>query len=222
MPRDEPDSRCLRFAPLAWLKWQFLCHAGPTEVAVFGRSDPDDLLCVEDVLVVRQRATAVTVAMDDEAVAELFDELVDLGHSPREFARVWLHTHPGASVVPSRTDEATFARDFGGCDWAVMAILGRTGRASARLQFTAGPGGSVELAVAVDWSCWPAQAAGPGPMLDELVAGWQAEYESLVEPMEPARPPAGRSSRPDEGQHFGARQDLLDDPFESGGRHVFE
>ena len=135
-------AKSLRFTPLAWLKWQFLCHAGPTEVAGFGLSAADDLLLVEDVLVCRQRATSVTVAFNDHAVADMFDTMVDVGIRPERFARIWLHTHPGASVEPSHTDEMTFRRVFGNCDWAVMAILGRTGRTSSRLRFSAGPGWS--------------------------------------------------------------------------------
>ena len=146
MPGDARGARRLVFAPLAWLKLQYLCHAGPTEVAGFGLSAEHDPLYLEDVLVVRQRATPVAVAFDDAAVADLFDTMA----SPARFARVWLHTHPGASVIPSATDEATFAGAFGGCDWAAMAILGRTGRTSVRLRFNAGPGGSVDLPAAVD------------------------------------------------------------------------
>ena len=36
MPDEEVPVRPLVFAPLAWLKLQFLCHAGPTEVGGFG------------------------------------------------------------------------------------------------------------------------------------------------------------------------------------------
>src|SRR4051794_26360119 len=149
-----PRTRRLTFSPLAWLKLQFLCHAGPTEVAAFGLASPDDPLTLDDILVVRQRCTPVTVAFDDEAVADLFDRMVDDKIEPSRFARIWLHTHPGASVEPSGTDEATFHRVFGGCDWAVMAILGRTGNTYARLRFNAGPGGSLTLPVHVDWTDW--------------------------------------------------------------------
>ena len=46
--RDERGrTRSLVFSPLAWLKLQFLCHAGPTEVGGFGLSHADDLLYVE-------------------------------------------------------------------------------------------------------------------------------------------------------------------------------
>jgi len=164
--------RRLTFSPLAWLKLQFMCHAGPTEVAAFGLATAHDQLYLEDILVVRQRCTPVTVAFDDEAVADLFDRMVDAGIPPERFARVWLHTHPGASVEPSGTDEQTFHRVFGGCDWAVMAILGRTGTTSARLTFNTGPGGSLNLPVQVDWSEWPEVL----PLLAGLFADWERDY----------------------------------------------
>src|SRR5713226_2900380 len=180
MKRDD-GARALHFAPAAWLKWQFLCHAGPTEVAGFGLSALADPLYLEDVLVVRQRCTPVTVALDDEAVADLFDRMADVGVPPTRFARVWLHTHPGASAAPSHLDEETFARAFGHCDWAVMAILGRTGKTFARIRFAAGPGGAFDLPTRVDWSAWPACATATDSPLLDLTADWKREYESLIE-----------------------------------------
>jgi proteasome lid subunit RPN8/RPN11 len=51
---------------------------GPTEVGGFGIS-ADDLFFVTDLQMVRQRTTSVTVAFDDEAVADFFDRQVDAG-----------------------------------------------------------------------------------------------------------------------------------------------
>lgn len=181
VPVDRAGPGRLVFAPPAWLKLQYLCHAGPTEVAGFGLSAEHDPLYLEDVLVVRQRATPVTVALDDAAVADLFDEMADAGVPPARFARIWVHTHPGASVTPSVTDEATFGRVFGGCDWAVMAILGRTGRTSARLRFAAGPGAAVALRTAVDWAAWPAAVDDPHRSLADRLADWREEYAARVE-----------------------------------------
>ena len=174
-------ARKLRFAPLAWLKWQYLCHAGPTEVAGFGLSSVHDPLYVEDILVIGQRATAVTVAFDDAAIADLFDRMTDQGIAPHRFARIWLHSHPGASASPSGVDEATFARVFGPCDWSVMAILSRTSVTYGRLQFNAGPGGSVELPVVSDWQAWPRYLATS--VLDSVTTSWQREYEQCVKPV---------------------------------------
>lgn len=185
MPLDRIPTRPLVFAPLAWLKFQFLCHAGPTEVAALGLSHPEDPLYLDDVLVVRQRATLATVALDDGAVADLFDDMADAGIPPRRFARIWLHTHPGSSVVPSDTDEQTFDRVFGSCDWAIMAILGRTGRTSARLRFPAGPGAALEIPTAVDWFRWPETTAEVD--LAAHIARWQLEFDTLVEIPPPPR-----------------------------------
>src|SRR5947209_14095353 len=55
-----------------------------------------------------------------------------LFRSLEQFARLFMHTHPGNSPQPSATDEETFARVFGRCDWAVMFILARD-RKSTRL-----------------------------------------------------------------------------------------
>ena len=182
MPRD-PDKPRLTFEPRAWLKWLFLAHAGPTEIGAFGLSAEDDPLRVEDLIVVKQSASAVTVAFDDTAVAELFDAMADAGIPPKRFARIWLHTHPGASVTPSSVDEETFTRVFGSCDWAVMGILGKTGRVSARLRFGAGPGGALEIPFEVDWSLWPDYATSRHLADDTDL--WLTEFAQLVEPTRP-------------------------------------
>jgi hypothetical protein len=93
-----------------------------------------------------------------------------------------LPDHPGESAEPSGTDEQTFGRVFGGCDWAVMFILGRTGRTSARLSFSAGPGGSLALPVAVDWSVWPALAADEGRPWASRTAEWLEEFHGNIQP----------------------------------------
>jgi proteasome lid subunit RPN8/RPN11 len=112
----------LVFAPLAWLKLQYFCHRGETEVAGFGITAPGQPLYIEEFVTLPQDTTAVSVAFRDDAVADFFDRCVDRKLPRERFARIWLHTHPGASVTPSATDEETYARVFGRCDWAVMAI----------------------------------------------------------------------------------------------------
>jgi hypothetical protein len=182
MPPDRGRPR-LRFSPRAWLKFLYLCHAGPTEVAAFGLTREADPLLVDDLLVVKQWVTAATVAFDDAAVADLFDRMADQGYSPGRFGRIWLHTHPGSSVTPSRVDEATFDRVFGSCNWAVMGILGRTGRTYTRLRFSVGPGAAMVIPTAVEWADWPVYAQSP--QFQEDLGSWQTEYDRLVEPVMP-------------------------------------
>jgi len=49
------------------------------------------------------------------------------------------------------TDEQTFARVFGSCNWSVMCIVAQDGGTFARLRFNAGPGGEVKIPVCVDY-----------------------------------------------------------------------
>jgi proteasome lid subunit RPN8/RPN11 len=194
-PRSERPL-ALTFAPLAWLKLQFFCHQASTEIGGFGISAENDPLSIEQFQTVKQQATSVTVAFDDAAVADFFDDCVDRGLSPSRFARVWLHTHPGASVDPSLTDQDTFYRVFGSCDWSVMFILGRTGRTYARLAFSAGPGGSLMLPVQVDWSRWPGEVKS-GSLAHELES-WRAEFAANIQPLgqRQATPSPSRTAPP--------------------------
>lgn len=116
----------------------------------FGITAADDLLLVEDVVMPRQTCDWASVQFDDDSVADLFDRQVDLGRSPEQFGRIWIHTHPGTSAAPSTTDVETFGRVFGRASWAVMFILAKQGATSARLRFNVGPGGQLELPVGID------------------------------------------------------------------------
>ena len=108
---------------------------------------------------------------DDEAVADYFDDRVDAGLKPERFARIWLHTHPGDSPLPSGTDEETFSRAFGGCQWAAMMVLASDGAAYARLRFNVGPGGEAEIPVEVDFA---------RPFAGSDAEAWEAEYRANV------------------------------------------
>lgn len=145
---------------------------GDSEIGGFGISDPNDLMLVRDLALVRQRCDWASVEFDDQAVGEYFDEQIDQGRRPAEFGRVWVHTHPGQSPQPSMTDEETLERVFGRCDWAVMFILARGGQTYARLRFGVGPGGDVVIPVEVDFG---ARFTGSDPDL------WRAEYDACVE-----------------------------------------
>ena len=175
---------CLTFAPLAWLKLLFFCHSGASEIAGFGITAKDDLLYVEDFVTVCQHSSAVTVALDDQAVADFSDRCVDAGLPPERYLRVWCHTHPGSSAQPSYTDEETFARVFGTCDWAVMFILSRTANTFARLSLNVGPGAETSLPVSVDWAAWPAVISDPRFSMASLLADWQKEFATNIHPVQ--------------------------------------
>ncbi|MCY2927954.1 MAG: hypothetical protein NTV86_00380 [Planctomycetota bacterium] len=167
------SSPVLRFAPTAWAKLLYFRDRGPTEIGGFAVTAPDDLLYVEQFVTVKQGVTAASISFDDEAVADFFDGQVDAGRRPEQFARIWLHSHPGECASPSSVDEETFARAFGGCQWALMFIVGQTGKTTARLRFNVGPGAHVAVPVEVDYS----RAFGPSDL-----EAWEAEYQANIHP----------------------------------------
>ena len=177
--RRKPANR-LVFSPLAWLKLMFFLHAGDTEIGGFAISSEHDPLYIEQFVTLDQTVSCVTVHFADDAVADHFDRCVDAGLKPERFARIWCHTHPGESPEPSGTDEQTFARVFGPCDWSVMFIVGRTGRTYCRLAFSAGPSANLLLPVVVDWAAWPEEILTAD--LDEQMAQWTSEYENHIHP----------------------------------------
>jgi proteasome lid subunit RPN8/RPN11 len=161
----------LRFTPTAWAKLIYLRDCGDTEVGGFGIAETDDPLLITDVQLVKQECSFVTVAFDDAAVADFFDEQVDRGLKPSQFARCWIHTHPGKSPEPSSVDEETFARVFGHTEWALMFILARGGETYARLEFHVGPAAPLKLDVEIDY-------ARPFDASDH--EAWQAEHQATV------------------------------------------
>ena len=161
----------LRFSPTAWAKLLYFRDKADNEVGGFGITEPDDLLFVKDFVTVKQHVTVVSVSFVDESVADFFDVQVDLGRKPEQFARIWCHTHPGSSPGPSMTDDDTFQRVFGNCQWSVMFILAEANKTYARLSFNVGPGGQVLIPVMVDYG----YEFGPSDQ-----QAWDAEYKSNV------------------------------------------
>lgn len=165
----------LRFSPTAWAKLLYFRDKSDNEIGGFGITETDDLLCVREFVTVKQQVTAVSVKFDDEAVANFFEDQVDLGRKPEQFARIWLHSHPGSSPQPSIIDEETFERVFGGCQWAVMFVVAQNNKTYTKLSFNVGPGGQVLIPVGIDYS------QDFGPTNQEL---WDTEYASNVKTSE--------------------------------------
>jgi proteasome lid subunit RPN8/RPN11 len=169
---NRPNAATLRFSPYAWAKFKYLRDKGSTEVAAFGISELDDPLAMIDILMIKQEASAAHVEFDDEAVSHFFEDQHELGRKPAQFARVWLHTHPGNCATPSGTDENTFTRVFGGCDWAVMAILARGGDLTARLRYNKSVRAEFQIKVEVDYSL---------PFGASDHEAWDKEYDNTLE-----------------------------------------
>jgi len=165
----------LRFTPTAWAKLLYLRDIGETEVGGFGVC-PNELLLVEDIRLISQTCSYTTVSFADDAVANYFDEQVDQGLRPEQFARVWIHTHPGASSEPSQTDEKTFSRVFGQSNWAVMFILACGGSTYTRLRFNQGPTAELRLSTEFDFQ---------QPFGRSDFEAWEQEYFENVSQIDP-------------------------------------
>ena len=162
----------LKFSPYAWAKLDWFCHHGPTEIAGFGITDAKNPAYVKDFTTIKQVADICYFKFDASATADFFDQQVDAGRNPCEFARIWLHTHPGDSPQPSGTDERVFAEVFGKCDWAIMFILARGGKTYCRLKFNTGPGGIIEAPVVIDYS---------KPFQGSDFEAWKKEYDTNIQ-----------------------------------------
>ena len=167
----KPTRPTLRFSPYAWAKLLYLRDAGPTEVGGFGTTQPDDLLFVNDLVLIEQHCTEVTVAFEDHAVADFFEDQIDCGYRPEQFGRIWIHTHPGDSPQPSSVDVETFDRVFGNCDWAVMFIIAKGGKTYAELYWRHGGPAALRMHVDVDYS---------HPFASSDQQAWDAEYRNCV------------------------------------------
>ena len=168
---EKKNHLVLRFNPTTWAKLAYLRDKTDNEVGGFAITEPDNLLSVKEFVTVKQEVTSISVKFDDIAVADFFEAQVDLGRKPEQFARIWLHTHPGDSPEPSGTDEATFARVFGKCQWAVMFILAQNNKTYAKISFNVGPTGEILIPAEVDYS----QDFGPS---DHKL--WDEEYLTNV------------------------------------------
>lgn len=192
----------LRFTPYAWSKLLYLRDLGQTEVGGFGISSEHDLFLIEDLRLIQQNCTAMTVAFEDEAVADFFDEQIDAGRQPEHFGRVWVHTHPGNSAEPSGTDEETFARVFDSAAWSVMFILAQGGETYARLKFGCGPGAELFVPVAIAWHA---------PFAGSDQDAWEQEYDHCVRPIVSSPIPSPNQLSPEDRAFLEANPDVLDE-----------
>ncbi len=165
----------LRFSPTAWAKLLYFRDKSDNEVGGFGITVPDDLLFVKEFVTVKQEVTPVSVKFDDESVANYFEDQVDLGRKPEQFARILLHSHPGDSPEPSIIDEETFERVFGNCQWAVLFVVAQDNKTYAKLSFNVGPGGQILIPVGIDYS------QDFGASNQEL---WDTEYTANIKAAE--------------------------------------
>lgn len=143
----------LTFTSYAWLKLLFLLHhIHDTECGCYGVTSLDDPLTVLDLYIPTQEVTTAFVSFTED-LAETTDNFLDRNVQPRQWQRIWIHTHPGNSASPSSKDVETFDQLMSGCDYSIMFILARDESWSCRLRTRLGPYSITrELPLFVDWN----------------------------------------------------------------------
>lgn len=118
--------------------------------------------------------------MLDDALADYYEEMAAEGLEIRQFGRVWIHTHPQISADPSLVDERTFSERFGDMDWAVMAIISKTGDHYARLKINDSDIPTEQtITWKVDWDALNAKLRAPFANTD--FGAWADELDYKVE-----------------------------------------
>ena len=164
----------------------------------------------------QQTCSWASVVFDDESVADFFEDQVEDGLNPEQFARVWIHTHPGNSAAPSMTDEETFTRVFGSTNWSVMAILAKGGESYARLRLNGDVSQDFEMPTEIDFT-----TEFPNSDHDD----WEEDYLSnvseeisILAPWEPKEifEPAAADPLYDYSNYY--EEDILDYQFDFAPR----
>jgi len=162
----------LKFSPYAWAKIKYMRDKSRNEVAGFAVSSKESLFYIEDFYTVKQEVGPATFELDDDGVADFYNDMIDADWEPVEFSRILIHTHPGMGVTPSTTDETNFKENFGKCNWAIMFILGDNDNCECVFQSNVEPKFRVSLPVEIDYS---------RPFRGTNHEAWDKEYETNVE-----------------------------------------
>jgi proteasome lid subunit RPN8/RPN11 len=160
---------------------KFACHHLNREVSGFGiANDPDRPLYIDDFVVISQISNEMFTSISEDALANHYEDMAERGFEVKQFGRVWIHTHPEISANPSHIDEQTFMERFGDADWAVMAIMSKTGDSYARLKINNFVIPTEQkLDWQVDWDAFNSMHQGL-PVCPDFSA-WAMELDQLVE-----------------------------------------
>jgi hypothetical protein len=185
-PKEKRPEPRIVFAPAAYLKYMYMCHAkgGHTEVGGYGVHELvgrwNNVIYVREFVTARQRVDPGFCSLDTDHANELVTErcLADERFNPNQLLACWCHTHPGDSITPSSIDWNTFD-EHDTADWAAMIILGKRGQLGAHIRQRGALSPAIkEVSVAVDW----ATLDRPGVAALLRPDDWAAEYARNVWP----------------------------------------
>lgn len=180
-PNVKAPANTLRFTPYAYQKLIFMRDIGNTEVAAFGISDDKDYLLIRDIRMVKQKAYSAFVEMTSEGVSEYVNSMIEEGiDNFNQFFRVWIHTHPMESPIPSGQDHETFNETFCNQTWSVMFILGNTGKTFASIQCRPDRSNNSVLFAPTPIPVYM-DISDPNGLIGSSEEAWKEEYEKNVQ-----------------------------------------
>ena len=125
IPKGIPTLVLTGYAYQKLAYWESL--SGHDEVSCFGIALHDERpLRINELYLPDQEVTTVSTDPTEEGLAKMHDECGLLNLNPRQFSRVWIHTHPFKSS-PSQVDYTTCREQFATYNWFVMLIKGNDG-----------------------------------------------------------------------------------------------
>jgi hypothetical protein len=170
LPDGKPDLVLTAYAYQKLSYWQALSKKN--EVSCFGvATNPNDLLRVTELYIPQQTVGTGNTDMTADGIAEMYEFLCKEGFEPRQFSRIWIHTHPWKSA-PSEIDYTTCREIFGECNWFVMLIKGNDGF-TGYLYITGDMPVRLELDVVIDYD-------NPG-LPSRIVKCWTEAFATNVE-----------------------------------------
>ncbi len=194
----------LVFSFYAYQKLKHICEKVKTEVGCYGISSPDNVLRVEDIYIPKQAADSMYNDFDVDDVADYMEKMFDEGLQPFQCTRIWIHTHPAGIASPSGTDNDTFARSFGECNFSLMVILPKSGKFYCRIQYK----------IAEFFHCFeiPVEVDSDSAFNTKIRKGWLDEAEDKITEIKPNIIVSGNNRF-----GFGGTDGELYDHYEDGG-----
>jgi len=171
-------SKKLVFSPIAWAKIKWMMKkAGKMEISGFGISAEDSPFHIIDFQTILQECDGTETLMDDDDLAKYQYRMAKAGIDPCRSMRIWIHSHPFATKVPSPsgTDNTTLEEKTGAeSEWAIMVIMGK-GEPYIRLQLRNGlledEAIELEMDYEIDWSM---------VISKDTIEGWKTEYDKNI------------------------------------------
>ncbi len=107
-----------------------------TEISFLGKIDrKDDVITISDIALLKQESTYGSTVLDQEALGQFYNELMDKGEDPSPW-KAWIHSHARMDTFFSGKDEETiesFDLEVPTDNWFLSIVVNHAGSVRARI-----------------------------------------------------------------------------------------